>query len=108
MRRAWLIPLGLLVLLLLLAAGLWLFREPLAERALAYWLESKGLDGSAEVTRLDFEGATVRNLVVEGQQASRIELAYELPDLIREGQVREVRVEGLRLVANLTAEQPLG
>lgn len=106
--RRFLLPLsGLLALLLVAAAALWLWRLPLAEWALARWLEDRGVEGSAQVVRLDLEGAALEALRLDGQRAGHVEVAYELPALL-DGRVARVEIAGLRLAADLTAERPLG
>lgn len=107
MRRPLALLAGFLALLPIAAAALWLWRLPLAEWALARWLEDRGLEGSAEVVRLDLEGAVVEALRLDGQSAGRVAVAYDLPGLL-DGRVERVEVEGLRLAADLTAERPLG
>ncbi|MEX2632383.1 MAG: YdbH domain-containing protein [Tistlia sp.] len=108
MRPLSIVLLALLGLVLLAGAALWLLRLPLAEWGLARWLEGRGLEGSAEVVRLDLEGAELTDLVLDGQAARRVRIAYDLPALVRTGALEGLEVEGLRLAADLTAERPLG
>ncbi|MFC3230938.1 YdbH domain-containing protein [Marinibaculum pumilum] len=108
MRWLWIIPAALCGLLLVAATAFWFARLPLANGLLAAALDRAGIAGAAEVVRLDWDGAALRDVDLGGHRAERIEIAYAPRDLVAAGRVDGIGIHGLRLSVDLTADHPLG
>ncbi|WP_119165408.1 intermembrane phospholipid transport protein YdbH family protein [Algihabitans albus] len=109
MRRLAFVSLILLVFLLGLASGAWLFRMDLAEIAAQRWLAARGVPIELTVTRLDVDGVRITDLKLGGApvasaRVAQVEIAWPR---WREPEVAGLTVESGRLNLNLTGDGPL-
>ncbi|HLS67714.1 MAG TPA: YdbH domain-containing protein [Kiloniellales bacterium] len=98
--------LSLLLALLLVAAGLWGFRDSLATAAFHRWAEAQGLESETESLNLTLRRLEVRGLRLEDARVEQLELRFAPRRLLR-GEVDHVLVEGLLLSLDLTGDGPL-
>ncbi|MCI5044259.1 MAG: YdbH domain-containing protein [Aquisalinus sp.] len=104
MKRLLLIPAAILILLLVAAAGLYLWRSAIAEHYARQSLEARGLkDVSLSITSLNTSGVVVENLSASNGRdgtpslrLKRAEATWSLKDL-RDGKIENITLSGLTI-----------
>lgn len=109
MRRLGFAVSFLLVFLLGLTGGAWVFRADLAEAAAQRWLTARGVPAQLTVARLDFNRLVITQLRLgRPATASAEELALEIAwPKLTEPVIAGLTAETLRLRLDLTGEGPL-
>lgn len=109
MRRLTLVFLLLLIALLGVTGGAWLFRKDIAEIAAQQWLATRDVPVELAVTRLELDGLTVTGLTLGSQpvvSAREVELQLAWPRW-RAPEIAGLRVDSGRLHLDLTGDAPV-
>lgn len=109
MRRLGFAVSFLLVFLLGLTGGAWVFRADLAEAAAQRWLAARGVPAQLTVARLDFDRLVITELRLgrpATASAEEVALAIAWPSLLAP-EIAGLTAETLRVRLDLTGEGPL-
>lgn len=104
MRALRIVLIGLLGLLLM-AAGLWLFREPLVAYAFQRWAEAQGLEAELAELDLGLQRLKVQGLRLAELEIKQAEVSFAADRLLR-GEVDRIDIEGLYLPLDLAGDGP--